>query len=512
MLKKFAILGLVLLLAGIVALEWVVIKKRKEQQRLAYYKLKYESEPDECIKQYNEWLQLTPEKQAIVLWGPNEPGKTKTEAQIQQEQQERLKADLDKLANDESYIHPFANVLYGENWQKEVSKYRAQKELKEFILTGSIACVFTGVATSTFCLLLWTSRLLIKVLSRWQGLQTLLYALSDPSRKFFTFAFRNREAEDKKLTKADSTKGRTSSRQKQKMQLKKHSKVLINSGWQNFDSDFINQKNPTSAQTALRMGNESSFDYGDPKHGKEYPRTPKIAVLLSDEKTSDIEETLKATRNNMILNTMQMDTSGNAKETALSDSRENSQKLEDAPNVQTETLEKQMEEFRQLAQSVQQTALEHSKPLNNAVGELMQQMSAIREYAANQQDRMKKLQDGYDWNIIRTFCLRVIRCIDNLENRISRLSKENVDTSDLEEIRDELLFALESSGVEQFEPEVNSAYHSQEKFAEAVKTKQRCDDPKQKGKIAQVIRPGYQYFINEDNIKVVRTAQVKLFG
>jgi molecular chaperone GrpE (heat shock protein) len=87
-----------------------------------------------------------------------------------------------------------------------------------------------------------------------------------------------------------------------------------------------------------------------------------------------------------------------------------------------------------------------------------------------------------------------------------------METSDLKEVKDELLFALESSGVEQFEPELNSDYHSQEKFAEAIKDKQPCNDPKQTGKIAQVIRPGYQYFINEDNVKVVRTAQVKLFG
>jgi len=125
---------------------------------------------------------------------------------------------------------------------------------------------------------------------------------------------------------------------------------------------------------------------------------------------------------------------------------------------------------------------------------------------------MEKLQDGYDWNIIRTFCLRVIRCIDNLENRINQLAKKNIETTDLEEVKDELLFALDSSGVEQFEPEINSDYRGQEKFAEAIKDKQQCDNPKQTGKIAKVIRPGYQYFINEDNVKIVRTAQVKLYG
>jgi molecular chaperone GrpE (heat shock protein) len=153
-----------------------------------------------------------------------------------------------------------------------------------------------------------------------------------------------------------------------------------------------------------------------------------------------------------------------------------------------------------------------AKPLNNTLKELSQQVSAIREYTTYQQNRLEKLQDGYDWNIVRTFCLRVIRCIDNLENRINQIGEDEAKATHLEEVRDELVFALESSGIEQFRPEINSQYRGQEKYAEAVKDKQPCDQPEQAGKIADVIRPGYQYFINEENIKVVRPAQVKLFA
>ncbi|MHC4423270.1 MAG: nucleotide exchange factor GrpE [Planctomycetota bacterium] len=113
---------------------------------------------------------------------------------------------------------------------------------------------------------------------------------------------------------------------------------------------------------------------------------------------------------------------------------------------------------------------------------------------------------------MRTFCLKVIRCIDNLENRIARLSRENVETAEFEEVRDELVFALESSGVEKFEPEINSDYHGQERRAEAVKGREHTDDQKLTGKIAKVVRPGYQYVIDDENVKVVRTARVRLFG
>jgi len=254
-------------------------------------------------------------------------------------------------------------------------------------------------------------------------------------------------------------------------------------------------------------------------------------VLVKDE--PDAKESSKnadGVRDSALNNGQLSRSAQNIRETTLSDSHENSLKLEDSLEAETEDSEKQATELRAGAgqmrgpvfcntsqdverpQSVQQSTLEHSEPLRNSLEELTQQVSAIREYASHQQDKVNKLQDGYDWNIIRTFCLRVIRCIDNLENRIERLSEQDIDTKELEEVRDELIFVLESSGIEQFEPEMNSDYRGQERYAEAVKDKECCEDGNLRGKIAKVIRSGYQYVIDEGNVKIVRTAQVKLFG
>ena len=176
-------------------------------------------------------------------------------------------------------------------------------------------------------------------------------------------------------------------------------------------------------------------------------------------------------------------------------------------NAKTEDL------AEQIAQVAQQTGEnETDDAVNGTLQALSEQISAIRQYASNQQDRVEKLQSGYDWNIIRTFCLRVIRCIDNLENRIQRLNDDDAAAQQLHEVHDELIFALESSGVEQFELEPNSLFRGQERLAEAVKNKEPCPKPELKGCIAQVVKPGYQYVIDDENEKVVRTARVKLYG
>lgn len=442
MYKKFVIFSLVLLLAGTVMLRWVIIEKRNEQQRVTSYKLKYGSQTEECLKQYNEWLKLPPEERTELPLVLDKNGRNKTEAQLRQEQQERLNVDMDKLATGEMDVYPFADILYGENWQSKVEEYKQRKEFNEFIFTSSIVCTSLGGAVSAGWILFGFAQIIIRGLS---GL-----------RKFFADMFRSIRTADKEGVDIagvqDFEQEQKSS--EQHSQLGKFSKLFMGSSLQNPAAENRGRANLAKKSAESFRNYTIGKVTGQKKSSQE---AKKIAVLLSDEKS--VEPKGRAKRR---------------KEPA------------EIPG--------------------------HSKPINNALKELTQQVSAIRQYTSYQQDRLEKLQDGYDWNIIRTFCLRVIRCIDNLENRIESLSENDIKTEHLEEIKDELLFALESSGIEQFEPEINSEYRGQEKYAEAVKDRQNCDEIEQTGKIAQVVRPGYQYFINDENIKVVRPAQVRLFA
>lgn len=427
--KKLIILGSVLLLAGGTMLGWILAEKEKQQQEVSLYNLKYGVDTDDYVKQYEEWLQTPPRERPELPPILEDNGKAMTREQLWQEQQERLKADLDKLATGEIAVHPYADVLYGDNWQNELSEYKKRNELNEYIMTSSIVCTTMGGSIYAWWLLLWAARFIIKC--------------SSSSRRFIikTIGTLKKVESKKQVVVGEKELPQEQKTQEKQSQVDNHLKVLASSGQQ------IPLSVKSGAKTLERATNKEKVSND----------TEKINRLLSDEKSAVIKTTTKSGKKRS--------------ETA-----------------------------------------EHSKPLNSAINELTQQVSAIREYAACQQDRLEKLQDGYDWNIIRTFCLRVIRCIDNLESRISRLGEEDAKAIHLEEVRDELIFALESSGIEQFELEINSKYQGQEKYAEAVKDKQCGDDPKQTGNIANVIRPGYQYFINEGNIKVVRPAQVKLFA
>ncbi|HSV27550.1 MAG TPA: nucleotide exchange factor GrpE, partial [Sedimentisphaerales bacterium] len=156
--------------------------------------------------------------------------------------------------------------------------------------------------------------------------------------------------------------------------------------------------------------------------------------------------------------------------------------------------------------------LSKTETIEKSVEETCRQIWAIREYAARQQERMERLQDGYDWNIIGNFCLRIIRCVDNLDDRIAELTAEKRDTRHLQLLRDELLFAMESSGVERFDVEPGADFRGQEHRLKAQSQRELTENPELVGKVAQVTRPGYQCYISEDVTKTVRPAEVRVYG
>ena len=455
---KSIIIGLLLFLIGGGTLWWTVSERLMEQKEADIFRLKYASETSEYIQQYEQWLKLSPEERAELPLGLDVNGHAKTHEQLQQEQQERLKADLDKLAAGEMTVYPFADDFYGENWQAELEEYKKQKEVSEFIFTGSIMCTSIGGIIVSWFLLLNIARVIIKILSVINRLICRIFRGKSESDEQQQGTDSIDEVEQDKETTPEQNKETPPKEEK----TESISKVLVNSGWQYSDS---------LAGTSQRIGQR-----------KRIPLKSRANIENKDGQSSEKDLGTKVSQ-------------------------------QDKENVKTPVDQDKIKSKDKTASET--ILLDNSKqvnPIDDTLKDLTQQVSAIREYAANQQNRLEKLQDGYDWNIIKSFCLRIIRCIDNIESRIEQLAEQEGDVVHLDEIRDELIFALESSGVEQYEPETDSEYRGQEKFAEAVKEKTKCKDPKQKGRIEKVIKPGYQCFIDEENVRIVRPAQVRLYA
>ena len=443
------------------------------------------------------------------VWVSNEQKKEKQLLRKQQQslvilQQQTLSSAVDKLDDmmeEQRRSLLFANnipspedTFLTENEQRQLERCQNLKEARE--LAGYVSVIFMVIGSMFFVCwpLLWAVRFIFSKFSR--------------SGKELSNEIESDDIAEETQVQSDSDedgaslgpKGLSNNQTASKVQ----PSVVEVLGLQKYGNGY------------MARHRQADFKAGDAGEKKSRPTPPALPeerspALYCDEKSVKPEKRLNAEKPNSVEKPFDQ-LAKNIQENILSDYRENNEKLEDSIKAQTENLEKQVAEFKEVAQSVKEASLENSSPLNSTIEELAQQVSAIRQYAWGQQDKIEKLQEGYDWNIIRTFCLRVIRCIDNLENRIKKLASKDIDTTDLEQIRDELIFALESSGVEQFEPQTHSEYKGQEKSAEVIKEKEPVEVSDMEGKISEVVRPGYQYVIDEDNIKIVRPARVKLFA
>ncbi len=481
MLKKWAIFGAVLLTLGLSALVSVYGWKDSFSFKPLLHLLGQGNHLDLVSAQNPQWA--NPDL--------SDPNLLNTLSQRSaEEQQRRLQANMHFLIVNAPEDSQLAEALYGENWQAEVEAYKKKLAQQETLSTWSTVLTLLGLIT-----VMTTS------------LTGLAHGLA---RQIKQLRAETEDQDEQEDSEEDVEAEAPSEEPAHTTEVVKTSEKPEQRG------RLVDPDQPASPPPPRpKVGLDPAAEYRSPESGsidkptfrRNYPSVDygfahqnfdeeQVENLLSDESSVPPEKRLQQ---QFALKRP----SDNPKAASSVDVQTDLQ-------AQTAALAAQVAELSQQNQSQKQSK-DDSEPVNDALKNLSEQISAIRTFAATQQDRVEKLQSGYDWNIIRTFCLRIIRCIDNLESRIITQEEEGQDIDNLTDVRDELIFALESSGVEQYELDINSPFRGQERRAEAVKDKEPCPSEDLKGCIAAVITPGYQYVIDEDNMRVVRMARVKLY-
>lgn len=141
--------------------------------------------------------------------------------------------------------------------------------------------------------------------------------------------------------------------------------------------------------------------------------------------------------------------------------------------------------------------------------DLTAQVASLRDYIARQQEMVKRFQDGYDWSVLKNFCNRIIRCIDDVRKRMETADEiTEAHRTDLLLIHDQLVFALDGSGIEQFQPEPGEPYSGLEKTVEVVGRDGSGEG--EPGCVSSVVAPGYTFYVNDELRRLVRPAKVIL--
>lgn len=466
--RKLFIIGLVFVALGFSALSWLIHQEAKWQALRDRCMAKYSAGSEDFLQ---NWLEL-PDEQFPNLARKNNDGSTRTYEEIRKEQHERFIADFDKLDKLEPHLYPVAKILYGDNWQQKLKEYHEKQEKEKSYFAGSvISCCIGSTLVLSSITSMTISRLYKRKLSKAAYTQT-----------------EQKETQNNTLNNEDNS----NSVANQELQKTSLAAILNCHKYANETSDTTEDSEEIPPQPQTETVEQTASVEESTKS------------MYTDSESLEPEQVERKTHINL------MELLGKKKPEDFVDKSFFSS-YRDIKQVSND-IDRDAKKFGKDVKHAKKISSQKPTLVNETLNRLSEEVAAIRNYAGQQEQRVKKFQENHDWNIIRGFALRVIRCVDNLEKRINSLAEQGHSTGHLEEIRDELLFALESTGLERFEPQINSDYRGQEKSAEAVKERASADSEVLKGKIADVVRSGYRFVSGEGNFKVVRAAQVRLFG
>lgn len=164
-------------------------------------------------------------------------------------------------------------------------------------------------------------------------------------------------------------------------------------------------------------------------------------------------------------------------------------------------LAKGMKEYHQQTENSLEKTIDSGTRLEGMMG-------GVRDYLAMKNDLTSRLQEGYDYKILKNFTKQIIRCIHQID---PAMTAEDPASKKLLSTREDLVDMLDRYGIEQFSPEVGTSYSDLRKIAEVIPQKEHTTDTSMVGKVAEVIRPGYRYQAHDEQRRIVMPAQVKIY-
>ncbi|MHC4553590.1 MAG: hypothetical protein ACYSUT_12630, partial [Planctomycetota bacterium] len=347
--------ALILLLPGAGGLGFHFAQKNAIEEQLASA-VKVTSEnptTEEYLQMYDAWSNLTPDEKLENSWGQGQYGGPEIQKRLRENQIHQLWADMPDLDKGfKHYPEHLAEMLYGIGWQEQLEEYRNKREIADMTLIGSVLIISSGGLIFLGGLIKIVVVLILKKKNESAESMTAEESESDETESEETPVAEDiaEMTEVSSLTDADSHPVSDA----EKMVMSKDDQEDLPA----------TEKDDKGYFGAKKVASDQDPDGGDgQKESKELsPLTASLsATSVSDQPSKDAYFGWA------------VDGDGSA----------------DLDTMMT------------------------TEPLTKELTELSEEMSAIREFAAQQQDQVRKLQDGYDWMIVRRFCMRIIRCVDN---------------------------------------------------------------------------------------------------
>lgn len=158
--------------------------------------------------------------------------------------------------------------------------------------------------------------------------------------------------------------------------------------------------------------------------------------------------------------------------------------------------------------------------IDHGLKDLAEHIGAVRHLAEERGAEIERYREGYNFSITRSLARGVIKTVDMLGDFRQQLEEVHSDADSellsdalmrLEAASAQLEMLLEANQVEAYWPETGVSVESASQRFEPVEVRPTTD-PEQHGRVAEVKYPGWILVRGDADERVIREAQVSVFG
>ena len=151
------------------------------------------------------------------------------------------------------------------------------------------------------------------------------------------------------------------------------------------------------------------------------------------------------------------------------------------------------------------------KGAKEIIKEVDDKIAPFEKVAREKNDELKEYKKGYEYNRNKSIIDGVIETIEFINKAEKKIDiKDEVFKSYFNTTKEKLIIVLNNSGVESFSPKINTQSLDDISCEVDINTVKTSEEAKN-NLIADVLRPGYKIQLNDNQVKYIKKALVKVF-
>ena len=143
--------------------------------------------------------------------------------------------------------------------------------------------------------------------------------------------------------------------------------------------------------------------------------------------------------------------------------------------------------------------------------ELDRKLDGLIAYQEETAKRLRRFEEGYDFQILKNFTRPLFRKIASIENKMSKCWFSWRRRA-LNDTLDEIIEVLERNSIIVIEPQIGEQFAGNEKLYEVVEEKKKTKKAELVGHVAKVLHRGFKYEFNDGSVRVLAPAKVMLYA